>query len=674
MLVSRAIFLFNGVYGLDITPGNFAYSSDSKFDKYAFTENINFQTTKRLHMKNWTKTALAGGLSVLLAACGGGGSGGGNGTSGSTSTTPNISGKVIDGYIVGATVCLDLNSNTKCDTGEPSATTTAGGAYNLSYSGSVDGLHVIAEVPVGAIDEDLGPVTDAYSLFAPATAPSTVTPLTTLVSSEMMASGSSASEAESAVKTSLGISVGLLSNNFKASGDTIVQDTAQKIVAAIAEAKKNIDNGGTGLSAGEIIKQAVNQVSKDVLPGLIAADGSISKSVDDLKQASRENITGNLQNIVAKSKAGNGTVVSLKEAFMAGIVSARLDTGDSLVEGTPTPFSTSPVVDYLKLENQDGALAFAGNRQLALLGGTWTETIDTARHWMPVNGVWSRRIGNGAMTVSDNCVKVQRTNDGLYEKYCAVRREVTGKKLSDILPNLCSGSLLCTPGAGELEMPAGSYVYDLTSSTLEDQYDFYISGSWGGYLTADYTETYNQDQTMTLAAFISYSSDEQHRQFEGQDCNTAFWFTDYDETSKTGKMKWKRNDSETGCDNPNLTGNTETTNFGVKTVGGIEIMVAETSRLYRTGNGNSSKQLLTAFAYIPPVFPTNDDPGRLGGIRSGSVKLSNFRGRVEFNGDFANSSQIMSKPVYKAIEAALGLTPFPFADETMSPSMVRSRR
>ncbi len=179
-------------------------------------------------MRNWTKTAVTSGLTALLVACGGGGEG--------SSAPGAFSGKVIDGYIVGATVCLDLNSNTKCDAGEPSTTTTAGGAYSFTYSGSVAGLHVIAEVPVGAIDEDLGAVTDAYSLFAPATAPSTVTPLTTLVSSEMMASGSSASEAESAVKTSLGISVDLLSNNFKASGDTTVQDTDQKIVAAMAEA------------------------------------------------------------------------------------------------------------------------------------------------------------------------------------------------------------------------------------------------------------------------------------------------------------------------------------------------------------------------------------------------------------------------------------------------------
>ncbi|NBW51829.1 MAG: hypothetical protein EBR49_17410 [Betaproteobacteria bacterium] len=616
-------------------------------------------------MRNWTKTAVTGGLAALLVACGGGGGG--------SSAPGAFSGKVIDGYIVGATVCLDLNSNTKCDAGEPSATTTAGGAYSFTYSGSVAGLHVIAEVPVGAIDEDLGAVTDAYSLFAPASAPSAVTPLTTLVSSEMMASGSSASEAESAVKTSLGISVDLLANNFKASGDTTVQDTAQKIVAAIAEAKKTLDNDSTvaseGLTPGQIIKQAVNQVKNDVLPGLISSDGSITKSVADIKTDASTNITGNLQNIVAKTKTGSGTVLSMKDAFSAGMVVVQKDSGNYLVgENTITPFSDLPVVEYMKMSFEGDAPTFAGTTQKVLLDSGWTDTIDTARHWLLVDGVWSRRVSQGAMTVADNCVKVQRTLIGIQDKYCLVRRDVTGKTLGSILPKLCENIVGCSATA---ELPAGSYVYDLTASAVDDQYDFYISETWGGYLTADYTETYNQDQTMTLAAFIAYTSDEQHRQFEGHACNTAFWFTEYDDSTKTGKVNWKRNESETGCDNPTLAGDTETTNFTVKTIGGVDIMVAETSRLYRTGTGNNPRQLLKAFAYVPADIA---DGRPLGGIRSGDVKLKKYSQRVEFNGDFRSSSQIMSKPVYKAIETALTLPAFPFSDETMSPSMLRRRR
>jgi hypothetical protein len=64
----------------------------------------------------------------------------------------------------------------------------------------------------------------------------------------------------------------------------------------------------------------------------------------------------------------------------------------------------------------------------------------------------------------------------------------------------------------------------------------------------------------------------------------------------------------------------------------------------------------------------------LGGIRSGNVKLRNYSQRIEFNGDFRSSSQIMSKPVYKAIETALSLPAFPFSDEVVIPTMQRRRR
>ena len=66
-----------------------------------------------------------------------------------------LSGKVIDGYISGATVCLDLNSNKVCDTGEPSATTGAGGVYSFDATqAEIDASPIVVEVPVGAVDED----------------------------------------------------------------------------------------------------------------------------------------------------------------------------------------------------------------------------------------------------------------------------------------------------------------------------------------------------------------------------------------------------------------------------------------------------------------------------------------------------------------------------------------
>lgn len=87
---------------------------------------------------------------AVLVACGGGGGSGG------VALPKAISGVVLDGYIEGAKVCLDVNANLQCDVDEPSADTDKDGRYSLTYGGSIDGLLVLAVVPVGAMDSELG--------------------------------------------------------------------------------------------------------------------------------------------------------------------------------------------------------------------------------------------------------------------------------------------------------------------------------------------------------------------------------------------------------------------------------------------------------------------------------------------------------------------------------------
>ena len=64
---------------------------------------------------------------LALAGCGGGGSSG--------DAPATLTGTVaVDQAIQNAVVCMDLNANNLCDTGEPvSAKTGANGAYSLTY-------------------------------------------------------------------------------------------------------------------------------------------------------------------------------------------------------------------------------------------------------------------------------------------------------------------------------------------------------------------------------------------------------------------------------------------------------------------------------------------------------------------------------------------------------------
>lgn len=79
-----------------------------------------------------------------------------------------LAGKVIDGYVSGATVWLDINGNQRKDTDEPSTLSKAAGAYQLELSEAqracLPYATLYVDVPVGAVDEDSGPVKQAYQM------------------------------------------------------------------------------------------------------------------------------------------------------------------------------------------------------------------------------------------------------------------------------------------------------------------------------------------------------------------------------------------------------------------------------------------------------------------------------------------------------------------------------
>lgn len=114
-------------------------------------------------------------LAVILTACGGGGGGAAGGNS-------ILKGKVVDGYISGATVCLDLNKNGVCDAGEPSGKSGVGGSYTLEYPSSavLAGVPVIVDVPVGAVDESDGVIAKPLFLSTPADSAEIISPFSTL--------------------------------------------------------------------------------------------------------------------------------------------------------------------------------------------------------------------------------------------------------------------------------------------------------------------------------------------------------------------------------------------------------------------------------------------------------------------------------------------------------------
>lgn len=125
------------------------------------------------------KTALCVAIAATLSACGGGSDDGQATTPTTTPTINKVSGKVADGYIKGARVFWDCNSNQIYDAGEVSVFTKAGGNFEIDSRQNCD---LAVYVPETAIDEDTGlMVNRSYTMLTPKGSESFISPLTTMV-------------------------------------------------------------------------------------------------------------------------------------------------------------------------------------------------------------------------------------------------------------------------------------------------------------------------------------------------------------------------------------------------------------------------------------------------------------------------------------------------------------
>ena len=122
----------------------------------------------------WRATALA--TAAMVAACGGGA---GEGTK---VAAAEITGRVVDGYIQGATVYWDCNDNRIADPGEVSVVTTAVGLFSIAVQPAANCV-LAAAVGIGAIDSDDpgNAIVKPYTLLAAPGHTSVISPLTTMV-------------------------------------------------------------------------------------------------------------------------------------------------------------------------------------------------------------------------------------------------------------------------------------------------------------------------------------------------------------------------------------------------------------------------------------------------------------------------------------------------------------
>lgn len=250
-------------------------------------------------------------LLVTLSACGGGGDGDASRTDDTAGASPDLgtasgrrpgapvgesstlSGRVADGYLRGATVCVDLDEDGACSADEPSALSGTGGSWTIELPPGAEIKPFVAEVPATAIDEDTGQaIGRSLALSAPAGRTAFLSPITTLVHEELRAHPAlDIDAAERLVKVSLGLDaepdVSLFADYVARGRDRgnaspvaerfrYLHDTARVVANLMQDVEAEVGRAAiarghdvsSGTSAGRAVREIVREEVRGRLPDI----------------------------------------------------------------------------------------------------------------------------------------------------------------------------------------------------------------------------------------------------------------------------------------------------------------------------------------------------------------------------------------------------------------------
>lgn len=204
---------------------------------------------------------------AILAACGGGGGSGFSLPLTGSGSAPSTSGVVTGSYYRNAKVCIDANSNGRCDNGEASGTTDDNGGFKLSGQGAV-----VAEIGTSArrYDPATGsetPVTQPLVFRAPAAANGVVSAISTELAALMEDNGGDLATARTALAKRLGVTEAqLLADHnklddaaVKAALQTEIEQAIERIADAIAEAH----------DGGDVVKAMRNRFALEKIQNVV---------------------------------------------------------------------------------------------------------------------------------------------------------------------------------------------------------------------------------------------------------------------------------------------------------------------------------------------------------------------------------------------------------------------
>jgi hypothetical protein len=332
-----------------------------------------------MQQRNPVRSVIFGMTALALSACGGGGN------SSSSTSTPDTSGKAVDGYISGAKVTLDINDDRICGAAEPSVYTDTSGNY--SFPGQ--GQHMVC-VNGGTDLATNQPLIG--TLLAPPGA-TQATPLTTLVMAQLnIAKGapvagmgtpvlvSDAAAQATLVADKLGLgSTDILNKDPVAVGGTLATTTAavQALMVKTARTIQAAAGGGISTTGNTTVLYAdaasatATALTLQFTPLDTSTLGNIANTVVTATLASAKTDSA----VTGLSKLADIDPISLA-AFAAPTIKAMTN---AIAGATPdiisTPSAGNPAESVATDVALSNTVADVTDTLLTLLAGTSASTI-----------------------------------------------------------------------------------------------------------------------------------------------------------------------------------------------------------------------------------------------------------------------------------------------------------
>lgn len=416
--------------------------------------------------------------------------------------TESIEGRAADGYLAGARVCLDLNSNSACDDDEPSSTTANGGAYTLDgvTQAQIDNSPIVVEIIVGeTIDEDQPGVVieKTYTLTAPAGS-AFVSPLTTMVQNEIKEKGLTPEEAKASVQTKLGTDLDPTGDYVAGSDDETSGAEFERLhkVAQVTRAvmQKNIELvdtvvGETGVSMEDLTALIIEQVIN---------------ALDDIQQAVNDSGSDFNPDDLAGSDELEGT--RLDPTTVEDELQAREDRKNASAANLSTLLTSGGGLNFFESDEDEGEIMFYYGNVLADGEGAITITqfgFDGESSWVEndddnsqdqncflANATWNCLADNDEnITTEGNNVRILYGDlTATEELISGVEVNLVGKRIVTYLEP--SYHAVVDPSA---VFETGATGYQLTFTRTNNIYEVYkdnveeVSECWGGNFNEDNT-------------------------------------------------------------------------------------------------------------------------------------------------------------------------------------------